>query len=154
MLTYCTFDPRNILGQELNNWIELTWWTTNRIIEKTTGVFNMPNNNDTTVIFLRECYEKATRYLKTRAGFIFSDPKSNPEDWSISTWYKIMKVSMLLRRAVSLEFMLCLLQICTIRHIPKNTHNVGLHINTKSKSWHHVSTNISTASRGTNNQYK
>ena len=31
----------------------------------------MPNNNDTTVIFLRECYEKATRYLKTRAGFIF-----------------------------------------------------------------------------------
>jgi hypothetical protein len=46
-------------------------------------------------------YAQATEHLKTRAGFVFQNTRLNPQNWTISTWAKNVKRSMIVSKGTA-----------------------------------------------------
>ena len=67
-------------------------------MEETPGIFIQSNQYYITGKILRESYEKATKYLKTRDSFVFSNPNYDPEHWSILNWSKNVERFMILSK--------------------------------------------------------
>ena len=85
------------------------------------------------------------QYLKTRASFIFSNPKSNPEGCSLYIFSKNMKISMILCKVRDSDIAaLPPMNIQNQLHASKQTHTVGSEINTKYKCQNHGSDIIAT----------
>ena len=63
------------------------------------GLDNIPQNPSADAI--EELYLQGTNYLKTRVGFVFENPKLHPRNWTIATWAKNVKRSVILTKGTS-----------------------------------------------------
>ena len=138
LLPYRKFTPRTLPTKRLKNQFKLNWRPICKIMEDTPGLVIPSNPNDITDGrdgFLRSSYEKAVEYLKTsRASFIFSNPRSNPLSWFISTWSKNVTRSMVMSKGSDSDIAALPLPNYHNRpHDKKRTYTSGLKLNNKAK---------------------
>ena len=128
------------------NQLKIIWRPIYSMVYGAAGGFILSNQNYIAYIFMWESYEKSTKYFKTRVSFIF-----RIQTWSlsflISTGSINVNIYTILRKGSESDiYDFPPVNMHNRSHASKQTHNVGLKINTKSNRWHHFGTIIATES--------
>lgn len=93
---FCTFVP-GCLPKKIADTFKLHWQPVFQLMEE--GLDNIPQNPSADAI--EELYLQGTNYLKTQVGFVFENPKLHPRNWTIATWAKNVKRSVILTKGTS-----------------------------------------------------
>jgi hypothetical protein len=82
------------LPKKIADTFKLHWRPLFTMMEE--GLDGIPQNPSAETI--DDLYEQATEHLKTRVGFVFESDRLNPKNWTISTWSKNVKRSMIMAK--------------------------------------------------------